>query len=229
MRPVTLALLALLPAACAAPEDTVTFTRIIDGAIVTDRASTGGVSWIDYDEDGDLDLYVTNGFDVSMEAAPAQANRLYRNDRGAFIPISDHALVQDSGYSSGSTWGDYDGDGDLDLLVGNWPNNPGPEEENFLYRNDGPVGNWIRLHLVGTPSNRAAIGARVVVTAGGHTQTREITAHTGWRSQNPLELLVGLGTAEIADEIVVHWPSGATDTHSDLAAGQAHTLTEGGR
>jgi hypothetical protein len=115
------------------------FELVTSGPLVEERASTGGVSWIDYDGDGDEDVYVTNGYDVSAQSPSPQKNRLYRNDGGGlFAPVAAGSLVQDDGFSSGSTWGDFDNDGDADLFV---PNQQ--DQENFLYRNDG--GTFVRL------------------------------------------------------------------------------------
>ncbi len=109
------------------------FTRVEIGSIATDRASTGGVSWVDYDDDGDVDLFVTNGYDVSAEEPTPQKNKLYKNNGdGTFTSVTTGPLVTDDGFSSGSTWGDYDNDRDLDVFVSNQRG-----QENFLYRNIG--------------------------------------------------------------------------------------------
>jgi len=127
------------------PEGTgqVTFTRIITGAIVNDRGTSRGSSWADYDNDGDLDLFVANfGF------VGAEDNFLYQNNGdGTFTPIISGAIVNDSGRSFGSSWGDYDNDGDLDLFVAN------AGEDNFLYQNNGD-GTF-------TPITAGAIGVNV--------------------------------------------------------------------
>jgi len=82
------------------------FTRVEVGALVTDAASTGGVSWVDFDDDADLDLFVTNGYDVSATEPEPQRNRLYRNlGDGTFEPVTAGPLDEDDGFSSGSTWG----------------------------------------------------------------------------------------------------------------------------
>ena len=112
--------------------DTVAFERLISGPAATDRGSSGGVSLVDYDGDGDPDLYVTNGYDVSLEAPEPQRNQLYRNDGGTFVPVTEGPLVEDAGYSSGSTWADFDNDGDLDVFVSNQQ-----DQNNSLYLNDG--------------------------------------------------------------------------------------------
>jgi hypothetical protein len=112
--------------------DGVRFEMLADGQAVTDRASTGGVSLVDYDGDGDVDLFVTNGYDVSAEKPVPQRNRLYRNDSGMLVPVKEGPLVEDEGYSSGSTWADFDNDGDLDVFVSNQQ-----DQDNFLYRNQG--------------------------------------------------------------------------------------------
>ena len=114
------------------PGSRVAFERLTSGPVVTDRASTGGVSLVDYDGDGDPDLFVTNGYDVSAEAPEPQLNRLYRNDGGVFVPVTEGPLVEDQGYSSGSTWADIDNDGDLDVFVTNQQ-----DQNNSLYLNDG--------------------------------------------------------------------------------------------
>lgn len=109
------------------------FEELSGRAAVTDRASTGGVSWVDYDGDGDDDLFVANGYDVSAEEAAPQANRLYENRGGGdLVPVEGIPIVEDDGFSSGSAWGDFDRDGDLDVYI---PNQRG--QENALYRNEG--------------------------------------------------------------------------------------------
>jgi hypothetical protein len=189
---------------------------------VVDGGHSYAANWADYDNDGDFDLIVVN-----WGAAPV----LYANDGAGLL---DRAPGGDLGAivaaASSVAWGDYDGDGDADLYVGNWPNYPGPGELNFLYRNDAGAGNWLKVSLVGSTSNRAGIGARVTTrfARGGESlvQMQEVTAHTGWRSQNPLELLFGLGTATEV-EIEVRWPSGVVDRVADATANQRLVVTEG--
>lgn len=102
-----------------------TFTKITQGVILNDGGISAGVSWVDYDTDGDLDLFVTN--------ASAQRNFLYRNEgNGTFMKITTGDIVMDEYSSSGVSWGDYDNDGDPDLFVANQG-----DENNNLYRNDG--------------------------------------------------------------------------------------------
>jgi hypothetical protein len=102
------------------------FTRIDTGAIVTDNHSSISCSWIDYDVDGDLDVYVANTYD--------QNNRLYENKgNGSFLRVDTLSITMDGQHASGAGWGDYDNDGDLDLFVPHA--NHG--DNNYLYRNDG--------------------------------------------------------------------------------------------
>ncbi len=118
------------------PVDTsLRFERVEVDGVTTDHASTGGVSWVDHDGDGDLDLFVSNGYDVS--ATPAgQRDRLYRNDGdGAFTAIDEGPLATGAAISSGHTWGDYDGDGDRDVFIANQQ-----DQDNLLLRNDGDAG-----------------------------------------------------------------------------------------
>ncbi len=108
-----------------------TFQRITTGAIVNDGGSSVGASWGDYDNDGDLDLFVAN--------AGNENNFLYRNNgNGSFTKVTSGAIVSDGGHSHGSGWGDFDKDGDLDLFVSN------DGQNNFLYRNEGN-GNFTKV------------------------------------------------------------------------------------
>jgi hypothetical protein len=124
-KPIILALaLWLVPSLSAFAQDT-SFTRITTGAIVNDGGRSFGSSWGDYDNDGDLDLFVANEL---------QNNFLYQNNGdGTFIKITSGAIVNDGGRSVSSSWGDYDNDGDLDLFVANYL----ASENNFLYQNNG--------------------------------------------------------------------------------------------
>jgi hypothetical protein len=104
-----------------------TFTKITQGDIVNDGGASGGGSWADYDNDGDLDLFVTNYF--------GEVNFLYQNDGPpgyTFTKITTGNIVNDTSWTLGSTWGDYDNDGDIDLFVSN-----GNFDNNFLYANNG--------------------------------------------------------------------------------------------
>jgi len=193
-----------------------TFAKITSGAIVN-RGDSRGSSWGDYDNDGDLDLFVVN-FN--------QSNFLYQNnDNGSFTEITDGAIVNEWGYSSGGCWGDYDNDGDLDLFVANEFG-----RNNFLYQNNGNGNNWIDIHLFGTVSNAAAIGAKVKVkaTIKGKPvwQVQEISGQTGYLSQNSLNAEFGLGDATTIDFITVEWPSGIVQDTAIVQVNQRLALTE---
>ena len=123
--------------------------------------------------------------------------------------------------SRGCAFGDFDNDGDLDMLMMN------QNEPPSLLRNDAPPGNhWIKVRLEGTKSNRSAIGARVVVRYGGKVQVQEVMSQSSYLSSNDPRLHFGLGAATVAD-VEVHWPSGMLESHTGVAANQLLTLREG--
>jgi hypothetical protein len=146
--------------------------------------------------------------------------------------VTEGAVVSDGGRSWGCGWADYDNDGDLDLFVANglWHSTPLPPEPGFLYRNDGGTNHWLVLRLVGTASNRSAIGAKVraLATIRGRTswQLREISGGSGYCSQNDLRAHFGLGDATVVATIRIEWPSGIVQELSDLPANQFLTITE---
>jgi hypothetical protein len=146
--------------------------------------------------------------------------------------LKGSTLVTDRSSTGGVSLIDYDGDGDglQDILVGSWPNAPGPNEENVVLLNRSAGGNWLGIELEGTESNAAGIGARIVVTAGEGealiVQTREVQAHTGWRSQNNLVQHFGLGSYDDVS-VVVSWPSGNTSQRPVVAANQRIVIVEG--
>jgi hypothetical protein len=199
------------------------FHRVREGAAVLDGGHTYALAWADRDNDGDLDLLVAN-----WGAAPV----LYDGDgRGGLARAEAGDLGRALAFAGSAVWGDLEGDGHLDLYLGNWPNRPGEEERNQLYRNAGGGGSWLGVRLRGTRSNRSGIGAVVAATtvegAGARTQVRQIVAHTGWRSQGPLLAHFGLGDAEVVQDLVVRWPSGTVDRLASVPAGQIVTVTEG--
>ena len=191
------------------------FTRISEGAIVNDGGNALGSAWADYDNDGWLDLVVTNGDEPSF---------LYHNNGdGSFERITDGAVATDVNTSRGVAWGDYDNDGDLDLFIAVIGNN-------LLYQNEGSGNHWISLLCVGNWSNRSAIGTTVGARAqiGGHPvwQTRQISGQTGYYSQSSMNVNFGLGDASQIDELELRWPSGVVQTLNDLPADQFHTIFE---
>ena len=198
------------------------FVRADLGDATRERSAAFHALWVDLDNDGSMDLVVANW------GAPPD---VYLNRDGVALDrVRLGAPEERAWYASMVAASDYDLDGDIDLVVGNWPSEPGEGEANLLYRNLGPSGNWIGLRLEGTVSNRSAIGARIQVTVDDGTERRvllrDVRSQDGWRSQSSLETLVGLGTAERAEGVRVRWPSGIVQEIGPIPAGERRRIVE---
>ena len=190
------------------------FADVSAAAGVDDPGYSAGAVWWDYENDGDLDVYPAHYVGV---------NRLYRNDGSGFTEIGAAAGVSDPGDGLGAACGDYDDDGDLDLYVAN-AYTPG---ENRLYRNDAASGNhWLTVGLVGTVSNRSAIGTRVLAVANGTSRVREVSGGSGYMSQSSLPVEFGLGSATMVEYLEIRWPSGVVQSLNDVAADQRLSIAE---
>ena len=122
----------------------------------------------------------------------------------------------------GLAYGDFDRDGDLDLLM---TTNNGSVA---LFRNDQLAGNrGIRFHLVGTKSNRDAIGASVAIFYAGGSQSRLVKSGSSYLSQSELPVTFGVGQRDRVDRVVINWPSGRSDEHRNLSTGRAYKCIEG--
>jgi len=202
------------------------------GITVPTRAvlSFGG-GFFDYDNDGWLDLFIANGhvYPEVEQATPGvhykQINTLFHNDgRDKFIDVTrtsgDGFLTPYVG--RGVAFADFDNDGFLDVVVGNNGDPP------LLLRNSGGKGShFVSFKLVGTKSNRDAMGARLKLTAGGMTQIREIAGGGSYLSQNDLRAHFGLGPADKIDKLEITWPSGAQQSFKAFPADQFYSLQEG--
>ncbi len=187
-----------------------TFADVTEAAGLREMGDGEAVVWGDFDADGWLDIYLVNRSDFS-----AQRNRLYRNLGGSrFVDVTNAAGVAGSGSGQPAAAADYDGDGRLDLYVGNLP---GKREE--LFHNRTESGAVLVVRLTGTTGNRSAIGARVTVTAGDLTMTREISSSSGRSSQNQLAAHFGLGGATTVDAVEIRWPDGAVQRLESVAPG----------
>jgi hypothetical protein len=184
--------------------------------------------FVDLDNDGDEDLFVANGhvYPDAEKADPntayRQRNQVYWNEGGRFEEgelASDDALNEV--YSSrGGAFGDVDGDGDPDAIIVNIDDRPS------LLRNDSARGNWLGLRLVGTISNRDALGARVVVIAGGRRRIKEVHSSGSFLSSSDPRLIFGLARSERAQEVLIRWPAGGEDRIENVPAGSYHLIVE---
>ena len=188
-----------------------------------------GVAFLDYDNDGRLDIAIANG-NVMANAALvragnnyAQRNLLLRNIGGRFQDMKDQAgpgfgieLV-----SRALAAGDVDNDGDVDLLVTN--NGAGAN----LLLNEGGSGNALLMRVIGTKSNRSGIGTRLTLTTDGHQQIREVQSGSSYLGQNDLRAHFGLGQATRSERLEIRWPSGMTEVVKELPANHVFTLREG--
>ena len=190
-----------------------------------------GVGFLDLDNDGWLDLFLVNGHvypevdSLKSEAAYKQPKVVYRNlHNGRFADVTTElgAPVTTAKAARGAAFADFDNDGDTDIVVNNVHDTPD------LFRLDQTIGHhWITLKLVGTRSNRSAIGALVrVVTADGE-QRQEVRGGGSYYSQNDLRLQFGLGATKSVERVIVRWPNGVEEVWTGLAVDQIHSLTEG--
>jgi len=188
-----------------------------------------GCTFLDCNLDGWLDLVAVNGhIDDTVRnvrnVGYAQPPQLFLNDgRGHFSEVGGQV---GGGFNQprvgrGLAVGDFDGDGDQDLLM---TTNNGAA---YLFRNDQTSGNRsVRFKLTGTKSNRDAIGARVKLFAGGSMQTRFVRSGSSYLSQSELPVTFGLGKQDAIERIVVDWPSGRTEEYKSLQAGKSYEVSE---
>ena len=189
-------------------------------------------AFIDYDNDGYQDLFVANGHlhenlaELGQEGTYGQRNLLFRNNsNGTFTEISETLGpgMKLTDVSRGATFADYDLDGDIDIVVTN--SNTAPR----LLRNDGGNRkNWLQIRLTATNGSTDAIGARVKITTGKLTQTREVRSGDGYLSQQDLTLHFGIGDSEQVDSIEVQWQTGAKQLIGSVPANQVLSLEENG-
>jgi hypothetical protein len=201
-----------------------TFSKITQGSIVTDVGYSMGSAWGDYDNDGDLDLFVSN-----YVYGSSGVNFLYNNDgTGNFDRVVGEAIATYTTGSIGAAWSDFDRDGDLDLFVANSQND---NENNTFYVNAGSSNRWISIALVGTESNRSAFGAKVrlkaIIDGQAIWQMREVSAQSGYCGQNELNVHFGLGDVDAADSIKIEWPSGVVEVLESVPSNQFMIITEG--
>jgi enediyne biosynthesis protein E4 len=212
----------------------------MSGLGVNTRYLGWGVGFFDMDNDGWLDLFMSNGHvypevtGSKTEAPYAEHKYLYRNLRnGRFEDVSDKAGpgIAAPVPARGCAFGDYDNDGDLDIVVNCVNTYP-----QLLRCEATTKRNWIKIKAVGVKSNRTGIGARVTVTAKSDpaaakplVQIDEVRSGGSYYSQNDLRLHFGVDKAETVDAVEIRWPSGQVDSWKNLAANKLYTLAEGGK
>ncbi len=205
---------------------------------ITNKVGLGAISipmsgfgsrFFDYNNDGLVDLFVLNGhpFEPINKIFPhityAEPPFLFENTSKGFRDVaSEHGAPLKKFYAGrGLAVGDFDNDGDSDLLLINVGEPPA------LLRNDGGNRNhWLGIVLIGTTSNRDGIGAKVTVTAGGKRRTKQRLGGTSYCSASDPRLLFGLGASTLIDEVEVRWPSGQISTLKNVSANQYLAIKE---
>ena len=201
--------------------------------IFVDKANPNGISmaaaqfvgwsstFFDFDNDGNVDLYKTNG---ALKHLYGQEDQVFQNDgKGVFRDVSVElgTYFKKELVGRGACIGDYDNDGDPDLFVENLNG-----KAVFLRNNKGNLNNWIELNLEGTLSNRDGIGSRVKLTTAGKTQVDWKKSTAGYLSQGDPRMHFGLGKNQVIDKIEIRWPSGKVQLLENVKANQILKITE---
>jgi enediyne biosynthesis protein E4 len=190
-----------------------------------------GTAFFDMDNDTWLDLFVANGHvypqidQIDVGPRYKEPMLLHRNNRdGTFDEVSKEAGLQAMPLKSrrGAAFGDIFNNGNIDIVV----LNVGEQPSVLLNANRDPY-HRVLFKLIGTKSNRAAIGARVTIRSAGVKQFSEVRGGASYLSQNDLRLHFGLGTASKMESVEIRWPSGATETLQNVPADAIYTIVEG--
>jgi hypothetical protein len=200
------------------------------GLIHERRFVSWGVGLVDLDNDSNPDIFLVTGqVYPELEAVnpkyPRRGPRiLFRNrGNGTFVQIPEDSqpALSERHVSRGCAFGDFDNDGDLDILIMN------QNEPPSLLRNDAPQQNhWIKVRLNGTKSNRSAIGAKVTIRCGSKVQVQEVMSQSSYVSANDPRLHFGLGAVDSV-ELEVRWPLGTIEAYKNVPADRLITLQEG--
>ncbi len=205
--------------------------RFVDEAYSTMLAEVSikeigwGTSLFDYDNDGDLDIFVANGSTFQKLDEPEtlipQHNQLFQNNNdGSFsdVSMSSGIATLPARVSRGTAFADYDNDGDVDIFIVNNYDRPTLLQNNTSSKND--PNSWLHIKLVGTDKNRNAIGAKILLKSANTTQVQEVYAGESYMSANGFIVEFGLGKATKVDMIQVIWSNGKTQTLQNVSANQ---------
>ena len=204
------------------------FSEISNDPVTQDNKCCFGSAFADFDNDGDLDLAVANGFCNGQ-----MQNDLFENlGDGSFKKISEMLPDNESVCSFGLAWGDVNNDGALELMIANCKNSSADiENTNRLYLNSGNANNWVQFNLKGNESNSSGIGTKIMIQSdinGESTwQRRDIVSQSGYCGQNSLVAHFGLADSEMVDSLVIYWPSGTVDRYSSINSNQILNIEEG--
>ncbi|MFQ5690732.1 MAG: CRTAC1 family protein [Gemmatimonadota bacterium] len=180
-----------------------------------------GVAFLDYDNDGDPDIFQVNG---EADHLFGQEDQLFEDlGDGTFrdVSLERGRYFRNKLVGRGAAFGDYDNDGDVDVFIVNL------NDRGVLLRNEGGSRNgWLLIRLVGRSSNRDGVGTRVTVVTGDRAQVAQKKSATGYLSQNDPRMHFGLGAATVVDRIEVRWPSGKLQLLEAVRARQILTITE---
>ena len=178
-------------------------------------------SFLDYDNDGDADIFKANG---ELKHLYGQEDQLFENvELGRFndVSITLGSYFKEERVGRGACLGDYDNDGDIDIFIVNLNG-----LSTFLRNNNGNDNNWITLDLIGESSNRDAIGSRIKLVSGGIIQTAQKKSTTGYLSQNDARLHFGISQNEVVESIEIKWPSGKVQLLENVKSNQILTINE---
>ncbi len=197
-----------------------TFTDVSEQLNVTVNKTCWGANFFDFDNDTDLDLFVS----TLSEMGNTGENSLFENQNdGTFIELSLQGINTDDTKSHGNAIGDFNNDGFCDVVVINsLPNN------SSVWQNSGNMNNWVKLELIGVQSNRDGIGSKIEVFNGTEHFIRSTHCGHSYLSQNSGILTIGVGTTLIVDSIIIKWPSGTVDVMRNINTNRWYRVEEGG-
>ncbi len=178
-------------------------------------------SFFDYDNDGDVDIFKSNG---ELKHKYGQEDQLFENlGNGKFkdVSVERSQYFREENVGRGACLGDYDNDGDIDIYIVNLDSH-----SKFIRNNKGNQNNWLTLNLIGQTSNRDGVGSRIKIIAGGKVQTAQKKSTTGYLSQNDSRIHFGLVKNEIVEKIEIKWPSGKFQVLENIKSNQILTIKE---